>query len=542
VAVDAGAEPRLDAPLYHSPRGVYTFQAEGTAHIYYQRDCFVKWDCGIGKGHMAMQLAALLFEDGLIDLVIVGCEQNKLKEWKDDFDFYTKLDARLYYGSKQQRAKQRAELPQVLISTYETIRNDAVYHPTENGKVNKRKFRPGVFTEWVHRLRVLFIYDEVTKLQGRGSQTHKAHDHLVSVVRKESDASVIGMSGTMGNPEALYNMMRIIRPGLLGTVQEFERDHVATKDYWGNTDTFKNTDETNHFNPEVPLLREKLGACMITKSKADPDVRDEFPERIEQFTHVELNKLQDDFYRTVSKEFKDSPGLFVLQRQIAGDPRACMRSDSDLAKKLVKIVGVEGLEKIGSPKLEYLVEYLKPITGTKKLDGQGAQVVVFDFFGQSVLPWVYERLCDEGFTVAFHHGELSQSEKEFAKHQFRSGQVQILLTSDAGQRGINLPEASYVVQYGLPLTYSSYIQRMDRAHRIDSIHDSLTNRSIILGNTVEAGIVKLVLDANRWDESVYDDGSGLYLTVKEREELVSVSSENPFGSQSYIDSYLQEAA
>ena len=113
--------------LYSSPIGLYDFQAEGVATCYLKPVILPVWDTGIGKSHLAMATAALLFEDEKIDLCLVVAERNKLErdEWPKDFDTYTSLYWRLYHGiTPKKRAEMRVALPQVLLSTYETIRGD----------------------------------------------------------------------------------------------------------------------------------------------------------------------------------------------------------------------------------------------------------------------------------------------------------------------------------------------------------------------------------------------------------------------------------
>jgi ATP-dependent RNA helicase RhlE len=177
---------------------------------------------------------------------------------------------------------------------------------------------------------------------------------------------------------------------------------------------------------------------------------------------------------------------------------------------------------MGSAKLDRLVEYLEPL-----VKGQGAQAVVFTFFGQSLLPILLNRLEDEGYEVAINHGKMSHGARDRAQATFREGQAQIFLSSDAGQRGINLPEASYVCHYDLPLTYAGYTQRSDRVHRIDSFHPSITVMSFIARDTVEAGISDLVMKRNAWsdrliDGDVGDDDDG-FVSVAHRREILKAA-------------------
>ncbi|EIW73976.1 P-loop containing nucleoside triphosphate hydrolase protein, partial [Coniophora puteana RWD-64-598 SS2] len=52
-----------------------------------------------------------------------------------------------------------------------------------------------------------------------------------------------------------------------------------------------------------------------------------------------------------------------------------------------------------------------------------------------------------------------------AMNQFRSGSIRILVCTDAAGMGCNIPDVDVVVQWGLPKTLSSFVQRAGRAAR-----------------------------------------------------------------------------
>lgn len=509
----ANADPVAVEPLYHSPVGLYQFQAEGVAYALMRRDNLYVYDTGIGKTHIGMATAALLFEDGLIDHVIVVCEKNKLAEWGADLETYTRLSHRLYRGAPEARRKMLLAPPQVLVGTYETIRNDAGQY-VEVPKRKRKKLVPSFFCESLTGKRVLVIYDEMTKLGNRSSDNHKHHALMIEHIRTFGDCRVMGLTATPieNGPENYYNLGRILCPAAVGTVAQFEHEHVESYDAYGKAVKFKNLDR----------LAARMNGVMLRKRKTDPDVVDQFPQKVEEVTYIDLGKNHLDFYRTVDRLFggDDDVSLFTVLRQIAGHPMSLMTSEGTTAQAIARTVGEEGLRALGAPKLDRLVTYLEPL-----VKGQGAQVVVFTFFGQSVLPLIADRLEEEGYSVAVNHGGLGDRAREEAKARFRSGGAGVFLTSDAGQRGINLPEASYVVHYELPLTYASYVQRSDRIHRIDSKHPSVTVMSFVTRATVEDAISGLVLKRNEWSDALIDtqaDEAG-FVSAAHRREMIKAA-------------------
>jgi SNF2 family DNA or RNA helicase len=80
----------------------------------------------------------------------------------------------------------------------------------------------------------------------------------------------------------------------------------------------------------------------------------------------------------------------------------------------------------------------------------------------------------------------------------------VLLASDAGARGINVPEATYVVEYDVA-THAVRLQRMNRSHRIDSTAETVHCMSFVLDGTVEEDIVGRMLERNHTADTLLGD-------------------------------------
>lgn len=510
--------------LYESPWGLLDFQADGVARSYLQRDQLVTWDTGMGKTHHALALTALLFEDDLIDHCLVVCEKNKFGEWTEDFATYTKLVTTRYYGPKRKAILD--DLPQVMIGVYETIRNDAA--SKADGK--QRALVSGPLTQALVGKRVLVIYDEMSKLKNRSSGIYRHHEHMLTAISRGHTDGLrrVGLTATPieRDPENAFNIFRLLWPGFM-TVSQFEEEHVKGRDIYDRPYGFKNIGDADHSEPWVIPFSKKVEHLLQIKHKTDPDVIDQFPKQVEEFTYVEQHQREEEFYNAVQdliREEADSVFAemagFGLLRQIACHPHSVLHSQGEMARKVVEIVGEEGIRDIPCNKLERLVEYLDHVVA-----GQGAQAVVFTFYGQSVLPILRERLEAEGYKVSINHGQMTTSQRDESKRAFKEGETDIFLTSDAGSRGLNLPNASYVINYELPLTHANYIQRINRIHRIDSTHESVTCQSFITAYTAEEGVVRLNEQRNTWADLLLDDEDdmGERMTAEDRRAIIKLA-------------------
>lgn len=76
-----------------------------------------------------------------------------------------------------------------------------------------------------------------------------------------------------------------------------------------------------------------------------------------------------------------------------------------------------------------------------------------------------EQLTRDGLPADAIHGNKSQSARERALANFRSGQTRILVATDIAARGIDVKGISLVVNYDLPKEAESYVHRIGRTAR-----------------------------------------------------------------------------
>lgn len=558
----------MSAPLYHSPRGLYRFQAEGIAQWLLMKSLLCTWETGCGKSHLPLAGGAMLVEEDMANLIVVVCEQGKVKEFVDDFATFTKLRTVKYMGTAARRERIRKAIegdpeaqrklkldgaPQVIVTTYETSRNDlGSFKKIKTDGRSRNTWVPGsLMTTLEHAAPkgLAFVYDESSRLGGRfqaghgikgkgwvpqrGSVVYKAHEHMLKVVRSMTDRVwVAGLTATPveTSPENAFNQFRLIDPKRAGGVAAWEKDYIRYKDPFDRAQ-YKNISEDDiHREPWVTPFSEKIAPIISHKRKTDPDVRAAFPESIEEPIYVEMTKEHADLYKAVEGLAYDKDlfpdgmtrsqeqVMFGILRQIASHPMSLALSpaaakEGTLANLIVEHVGMAALEAIKVAKEETLVARLKLL-----VKGQGAQAVVFTFFGQSTLPILQRRLEAEGFKVAPYHGNMSQAQKDASKDAFRAGDFEILLSSDAGARGLNLPEAQYVFNYEMCLTHAKTTQRINRVSRIGSGHAYVTAFSMIVLDTIEEQVMAMNILRQEWHEAILPDD----------EEAAAVEEQNDF--------------
>lgn len=123
------------------------------------------------------------------------------------------------------------------------------------------------------------------------------------------------------------------------------------------------------------------------------------------------------------------------------------------------------------------------------------KVVVFSYFRRTV-EYLASKLLSVGVTNVAIHGGMPVEEREQQIDSFlaQGSGVAILITSDVGGEGIDLQQASVIVNYDLPWNPMVVEQRIGRLDRIGQDADKITIVNLVLEDSIEHRIVKRLLE------------------------------------------------
>merc|ERR1712039_1111309 len=93
----------------------------------------------------------------------------------------------------------------------------------------------------------------------------------------------------------------------------------------------------------------------------------------------------------------------------------------------------------------------------------------------------------ERFQAAAIHGDKDQRERDAGLHNFRTGQTNILVATDVAQRGLDIKDVLYVVNYDVPKTVEDYVHRIGRTGRAGAGGTAVTFFGSDSGNRRMAG-------------------------------------------------------
>jgi superfamily II DNA or RNA helicase len=137
------------------------------------------------------------------------------------------------------------------------------------------------------------------------------------------------------------------------------------------------------------------------------------------------------------------------------------------------------------------------------------RLLIFTEFRDS-LDYLLERLASWGFKTGCIHGGMKPGSRNepgtrlFVEQQFKDGEIQILVATEAAGEGINLQCCNILFNYDIPWNPNRLEQRMGRIHRYGQTKDCLIFNFVAV-NTIEGRVLLKLLDKLQEIRDALDD-------------------------------------
>ncbi len=137
------------------------------------------------------------------------------------------------------------------------------------------------------------------------------------------------------------------------------------------------------------------------------------------------------------------------------------------------------------------------------------RLLIFTEF-KDTLDYLVSKLSSWGFRVGYIHGGMKPGSRDepgtrlFAEQQFRDGDIQILVATEAAGEGINLQVCNILFNYDIPWNPNRLEQRMGRIHRYGQRKDCLIF-NFVATNTIEGRVLQRLLDKLQEIRDALDD-------------------------------------
>jgi SNF2 family DNA or RNA helicase len=193
---------------------------------------------------------------------------------------------------------------------------------------------------------------------------------------------------------------------------------------------------------------------------------------------------------------------------------------SSYANELKQSGALDGLDT--SPKLDYLIQYVKEF-----LDQNDANKVVIFATYVDMLDMIEEALGPD--QCRLYSGRIDAKTKEENKIAFNTDpNIRVLISSDAGGYGVDLPAANLLINYDLPWSAGSATQRNGRIKRASSTWPSIVIQDLIVQGSIEERQYDALQQKNALASAVVDgegidDQGGIPMTVGSLTSFIKVA-------------------
>lgn len=496
------------------------YQPEAVNKMCERGKMLVAYDLGLGKTVITIAaVEKLMDEQKITEPGLVICLSSLKYQWAESIKKFTNGSSPLVIdGTKEQRAKQyemamnwRSTNVDYIIMNYEQVVND-----------------------WQHVSKLprgFIVIDEATAIKSFRSKRAKATKKLATC---EYRFALTGTPVENGKPEELYSIMQFVDDSVLGRFDKFDMTFIV-RNNWGGVDRYRN----------LPMLHEKMKEASVRKAQKDPDVAPFLPDTIhKEPIHVSLDRKTAKLYKRITDDLlmdlDNAQTLFGSSFNImahygfekswggpADELRGQVMSKVGCLKmltcspELLKISAKkfrdgngegsayaaqlddeELLDGLPHTKLDSFVAYAKDFLEQNEKN----KLVVFCSYVDMV-DLIADKLGRD-MTVTYT-GQLDAKTKEKHKNALNTDpSVRVIVSSDAGGYGVDLPAANMLINYDLPWSSGLATQRNGRIRRASSDWATIVIQDFLTSGSIEVRQYEALQQKNAVASAVID-GEGI---------------------------------
>lgn len=459
-AFPAGAESQAFKRLLKV--SLYPYQREGALFAARAGRSLIADDMGLGKTIQAIAACEILAQVVGIERVLVVCPTSLKHQWKQEIEKSCDRSAMVVEGTLAGRSSLYAEDSFYKITNYDVIRRDADAI---------RKWGPDVV-----------ILDEAQRI--KNWKTQRAQ----SIKRLDSKYAVVLTGTPLENRlEELHSIVEFVDRYRLGPMFRFLAEHQHV-DGTGRTIGYRNLDR----------IGKTLASVLIRRTKRQ--VLPQLPERLDKNYFVPMTQEQMEHHEE---------NRAIVARIAAKWRRFGFLSEADQRRLMIALQNMRMscnstylLDK--KTDFGYKADELLAVL-RESFERPADKAVVFSqWLGTHEL--LLSRLESAGIGYALFHGRIDSKDRRSLIMQFKEDpKCRVFLSTDAGGVGLNLQNASTVVNMDLPWNPAILDQRIGRVHRLGQ-HRPVRVVNFVAQGTIEQGMLSVLAFKQSMLAGVLDGG------------------------------------
>ncbi len=428
-------------PAQETLAPLYPYQREGMLHLAFNERALLADEMGLGKTIQAIAACALLHRLGRAARTLVVAPASLKAEWEEQIQRFTELPYQLIYGPRGKRLRLYASVPFFTIVNYEQMLADAL-------DVNK------------HLQPDIIILDEAQRIKNWSTKTAQAIKRLQSRY-----AFILTGTPIENRIDDIHSLMSFLDPSVLGPLFRFNRDFYDL-DERGRPSGYRNLEQ----------LHGRIKPFLLRRRKAD--VETELPDRTDQRYFVPLSPAQEDSYAGHEKQVARLVAI-AKRRPLTKQESEKLQRELAMMRMICDTNYILDREDRNCPKLKELEKILEECRNNGDV-----KVLVFSEWARMLE--LVKGLCEKlQIGYALHTGAVPQRRRRAEIQLFKSDpNCRVFLSTDSGSTGLNLQNASVVVNCDLPWNPARLEQRIARAWRKHQMKP-VTVIHLVSENTIE---------------------------------------------------------
>jgi superfamily II DNA or RNA helicase len=441
---------------------LYPYQRTGVLFAAQAGRSLIADDMGLGKTIQAIAAVEMLAKVAGLERVLIVCPTSLKHQWKQEIERLCGRSVQVVEGLFPRRAALYA--------------SDSFYKIT-NYDVIDRDLEP--IGRWMPEMVILDEAQRIKNWKTIRAQSTKKLDSRYAIV----------LTGTPleNRLEELHSIVEFVDRFHLGPMFRFLAEHQHMDDH-GRVTGYH----------DLSKISESLKSILIRRTKKE--VLKELPERLEKNYFVPMTPQQMDYHeenrKTVARIVNKWRRFGFLSET---DQRILMIALQNMRMSCNSTYLLDKKTDFGT-KADELIELLDEV-----FEHPDAKAVVFSqWLGTHEI--LLDRLKSARHGYVLFHGGIAGPKRKGLIGQFKEDpKCRVFLSTDAGGVGLNLQNASTVVNMDLPWNPAVLEQRIGRIHRLGQ-HRPVRVVNFVAQGTVEHGMLSLLSFKQSLFAGVLDKG------------------------------------
>jgi len=447
-------------PAHETKLPLYPYQRDGMLHLAFTERALLADEMGLGKTIQAVAACALLHRMGKARRVLVVSPASLKSEWEEQIAKFTDLGNQIVFGIPEKRWRIYEDGPFFTLVNYEQVMRDF-------DEINMR-MKPDVI-----------VLDEAQRIKNWSTKTAQA-------IKKLQSRYAFVLTGTPieNRIDDLYSIVNFIDPARLGPLFRFNREYYQF-DERGRPDEYQNLDR----------LHERVKPLMVRRRKAD--VETELPDRTDRTLFVPMSPIQMEFYAQHERQVSMLLNI-AKRRPLRKEQLDQLQRELAMMRMVCDTPYILDTEHRVCPKLKEIESLLEEV-----LADSDVKVVIFSEWVK-MLSLIREYCEGQEIGFVWHTGSVPQKKRRDEINRFKNDpQARVFLSTDSGGVGLNLQNASVVINCDLPWNPAKLEQRIARVWRKHQ-QRPVTVVNLVSEKTIEHRMIETLANKQGLADAVLD--------------------------------------